>query len=1473
MKSKGTVMPSKLYFYHDLKREPISIDRSMDLVKAFPNLDWGDVSQVILEQAEQGFSLKINNKIVEVKEGQIKLKPLNFSVGILNQDRKVIELSTVEEQVWISGHAGSGVTVEEFYNADFVDGFLISRVIGKKDEWILTTLTDLYINGQRINQGVDVAISHGMEVAIENQLIKVYPEEIHFFGSKIQTDLPERESSRYDLPLDFPNYHRSPRMILRSPDNTINLASPEQPPKQNNGNLLRMIVPPLAGIAATIGIGLAIGRGWLTLLTAMVTTVTMIFTVSQYFSSKKQFKQDKKDRKENYEEYLRDKVSEIWGYNQQQRLAADYHFPDMKSIGLMIDRIDSRIFEKSPQHFDFLNYRLGLATVPTSLNINYEQKSNQKKDAIAIRAEEAYESVAKLQELPIPVDLMHGVVGYIGNRRLVIEQLQLMLLQVATFHSYHDIEFVLIFPEEEKSDWWWSRWLKHTQLKALNIRGFIYNQRSRDQILGSLNTILKERKNAKIEAGRQEINFSPHIIILITDQSLIMDHVIMELLQDDPSELNVSLVYVEDVLSNLRENVKTVIDIRDSHTGNLIMKEGIVQNTFFEVDHFPKNFNKERAARNLGGLNHLQNLQSTIPDRLNFLQMYGVETVEELNIKQRWETGSPRKTMAVPIGWRAENDIVYLNLHEKADGPHGLLAGTTGSGKTEVIKDLITSLAVNFRPEHVAFLPIDFKGGALANDLKLFPHTLGSITNLDASSANRALASIQAEMKRRQKLFTKAEVSNINDYHTKADAGEKLEPIPHLIMISDEFAELKSQMPDFLDQLISVARVGRSLGVHLILATQKPAGVVNDQIWANSRFKIALKVADTADSKEILKTPDAADITQTGRGYLQVGNNEKYELFQTAYSGAPYKLNHDEEDSTLLIYQINELGQPELLNPDLSKGNDDSAGLQKSQMEAIVDYINEIFERDQYVKPAAVWLPPLENYIKMSDLQSVDFRTEWKTPGKTLSITLGLMDIPTQQIQRNLVINLSEDGHLCFFGSSGYGKSTALQTAILDVARHHHPDDVQMYIFDFGTNGLAPIRTLPHVKGFYSIDQEDDIRDWISDIQLIIEDRKSKLAEKLVSNTEMFYQKTGVKLPDLLIVIDAYEAKRPEKWDIDFDQVLLTILRSGSAIGIHVILNASRINDIRSNLLAGIKDRFMFFLNDDSDKTAILGRTREVVPDIIGRGLVRLDGEIQAAQIAVPVDANNSLEILDKIEELIKDMQNEAGLSNEDKNLNQPNKLRKQITSTQLERMPDVKKALSEGKIVLGTNNQQEVLYLHPEDQDLIIVSADDKDQLESLINNLKFTLEPTVIVGHDDVETFNQNTLPRLLDGSLSKQTILFYPAYQWLQDYDSNSFMIELGIKKMGTTEDGEYIPTALFETDNKFIVADIRGNFAVGEELKDELSIATTKIYSGDWDKRIFMDSNSEKPGNIRRSQYYVQIDDSISIVNRIKIEKNT
>ena len=268
-----------------------------------------------------------------------------------------------------------------------------------------------------------------------------------------------------------------------------------------------------------------------------------------------------------------------------------------------------------------------------------------------------------------------------------------------------------------------------------------------------------------------------------------------------------------------------------------------------------------------------------------------IDRIEEYPVLKQWAKSRTYENIKGQLGEKVGGAPCYLDVHEKYHGPHGLVAGTTGSGKSETLQTYILSLAVNYSPDDIGFFIIDYKGGGMANLFDGLPHMIGSISNLSGNQVKRAMISIKSENRRRQRVFSENGVNNINLYTKLYKNGEAKEPIPHLFIIIDEFAELKREEPDFMRELISVAQVGRSLGVHLILATQKPSGTVDDNIWSNAKFRLCLRVQDQQDSKDMLHKPDAAYLTQPGRGYLQVGSDEVYELFQSGFSGAVFDEN------------------------------------------------------------------------------------------------------------------------------------------------------------------------------------------------------------------------------------------------------------------------------------------------------------------------------------------------------------------------------------------------------------------------------------------------------------------------------------------------------------------------------------------------------------------------------------------------------
>ncbi|WP_236005868.1 type VII secretion protein EssC [Desemzia sp. RIT 804] len=1210
---------------------------------------------------EKRFSA-LNNLFPDMQKGSIQIVGSTFTVQFNNKtfegqlnERVSIRGDQAEFQLFLGDQVlakrydmstKNTLLISPQQNAHIQLAHIQLNVILKKDahsQWQYELLEGvLYINNRLVETQIGT-IDLGDELTFQDHKLKLTKNEVQIWGPvSLQVELQEVTFSKYDYPKDYPEYHRSPRIIYRNPEKKVEVKAPPQLPKKPSEQLLKIILPPLVMVTLLVVISIFQPRGLYIVLTLAMSLLTAVFSIQRYFTQKREYRKALEERANTYQSYLKSKAKDLYQDKKEQQNGQHYHYPSINEIEELTDSLNHRIYEKTPGHFDFLYYRLGLGRIPNSVDLTYSNKEREKKlDDLEAQGYHLFEQYQSLDKMPITVNLIDAPVGYIGPRKLVIEQLQLLVNQLAFFHSYHEVQFITIFPEEEKEDWNWMRWLPHAKLSNINVRGFVYNQRSRDQVLNSLYQILKERKSALDEKKKADdgVLFSPQYVVLVTDEKLILDHMIMEFFDQNPLALGCSIIFVQDVLSSLSQNVQTVIDIRDRNTGMLLMENGELKNTAFHLEHFPDSFDKEQIPRKLAPLKHLQSIKNGVPDTVTFLEMYQATRFEDLQVAKRWKEHSPHKTLAVPIGLRAMNDPVQLNLHEKAHGPHGLVAGTTGSGKSELIQSYILSLAVNFHPHDVAFLLIDYKGGGMANLFTHLPHLLGTITNLDGNQSLRALSSIKAELKRRQRLFSLNNVNHINQYQKLVKNGDVAEPLPHLFLISDEFAELKSEQPDFMKELVSTARIGRSLGIHLILATQKPTGVVDDQIWSNSRFKIALKVADRADSMEMLRTPDASEITQVGRGYMQVGNNEIYELFQSAWSGADYlpdKETQQIEDHT--IYMVNDLGQYEILNEDLS-GLDAVEEVKQipTELVAVIEGIQkEVFK--EKIKPIPKpWLPPLKERIYVENLHEVQFEEEWTKKKAPLKPIIGIIDLPDVQEQQTLQLDLRKDGHVLLYASPGYGKSTFLQTIMLDLARSQNPEQVEMYLLDFGTNGLLPLKELPHVADIFSADEHEKIRKYITRLTQEIKRRKKLLSQYSVANIALYEEVSGQTEPSLLIAVDSYEGIKGFPIEAEFESHLIQIAREGASLGIHIVMTAGRQANIRMNLSGNIKQQFVLKQNADDEARMVVGRTSLTIDDTPGRGLVRME-KPELLQVALPARGESNMALIQGMQTEVQNM-------------------------------------------------------------------------------------------------------------------------------------------------------------------------------------------------------------------------------------------
>ena len=567
------------------------------------------------------------------------------------------------------------------------------------------------------------------------------------------------------------------------------------------------------------------------------------------------------------------------------------------------------------------------------------------------------------------------------------------------------------------------------------------------------------------------------------------------------------------------------------------------------------------------------------------------------------------------------------------------MAGTTGSGKSEIVQSYILSLAVNFHPYEVGFLLIDYKGGGMANLFKNLPHLLGTITNLDGAESHRAMVSIKSELARRQRVFNEYGVNHINGYHKLYQLGKAREPIPHLFLISDEFAELKKEQPEFMKELVSTARIGRSLGIHLILATQKPSGVVDDQIWTNSKFKLCLKVQNEADSREMLKTPDAASIVQPGRAYLQVGNNEIYELFQSAFSGASYHEEQEREEGDQRVYLVNRIGQGQLINQDLG-GSLESNRIHKTQLDVVVGYVKNEFLKTKLPKVKSPWLPPLQPVMVSPLFERITDSAIHKE--LNLNIPVGIEDIPEEQKQIEYQIQFLKQGHVIFFASSGYGKTVFLETLLLGLCALNSVKNLHAYLLDFGNNALLPLKALPHVADYITYDNLEKQQKLMALLFKEMKQRKQLMADAMAQNFEIYNQMAEQPLPAIVLFIDNYDVVKELEMDENF---FVQLARDGVNLGIYLAITASRSSVVKYALMNQIKTKIAGYNYEPAEPRNIVGRSEYVLPEIKGRVLVK-DENVNMMQIYTPVPYSSGLEYNQNLQELIGKI---AGSSTEEK--------------------------------------------------------------------------------------------------------------------------------------------------------------------------------------------------------------------------------
>ena len=585
------------------------------------------------------------------------------------------------------------------------------------------------------------------------------------------------------------------------------------------------------------------------------------------------------ERQTKYGQYINEKIAEIDEEMEKQRGILLHNYVSANECTKIILNKDNRLWEREIEDFDFLTVRLGIGEVPLKAEISYpEEKFMMEEDELREIANVVAVKSKTLIGAPITFNFAEkNISAIVSNDETKIDNLiKNIIVQLITFHNYEDLNLVFLLEEDKKKKWEYVKTIPHVWNSSKEIRFFADNYDDMEKVSIYLEEELKQRLIEKEENKDLDYKAVKPYYLIITDNYKKIEklRIIKEILKQTEN-LGFGIICTTNDIFQLPKETKAFINLNESE-GQIIEKELTSSNQIKFVFNSPNIIQFDKICYMLSNIPIrcvASKKESSLPSSYSFLEMYDAGLIEQLNILERWKKNDTTLSLRAPIGVDDGGKNIYLDVHEKFHGPHGLVAGSTGSGKSEFIITYILSLAVNYHPYDVAFILIDYKGGGLAgafqkNNIRL-PHLVGTITNIDVAGLNRSLASIQSELKRRQVKFNMARnmtdegTIDISKYQKLYHDGIVKEPIPHLFIICDEFAELKQQQPDFMEELISVSRIGRSLGVHLILATQKPAGIVNEQIRSNSRFAICLKVQNKEDSRDMIGKNDAAYLKRT----------------------------------------------------------------------------------------------------------------------------------------------------------------------------------------------------------------------------------------------------------------------------------------------------------------------------------------------------------------------------------------------------------------------------------------------------------------------------------------------------------------------------------------------------------------------------------------------------------------------------------
>jgi S-DNA-T family DNA segregation ATPase FtsK/SpoIIIE len=1018
------------------------------------------------------------------------------------------------------------------------------------------------------------------------------------------------------------------------------IEAPPNLPEGKAGSIATSLLP-VAGVMSSVVMMTVVRNSQFAGLGAMILVVTLAGSLTLVFSQRGKAQRTRRTQREAYLAYLEDLREELSKEERERREQAQVLNPPPDALYDIV-RDPARLWERRRLDDDFLRVRVGTGEMPVRDLKLAQQGSSVLTPPDQFMLNEASALMARFStgtELPLTVPLDRvGNVSVIGRREDTLRVARALMVQTAATHAPDDVAIALAAPGDRIGDWEWAKWLPHL-LDPEQFDGPVAARRiapSLPQLARQIGPELRRRASYAAEvrrglSGKDALAMTSRLLVVADGHG---DDAV-ELPRPDEAvglrEMGVTVLHLLDE----RVQEPGSVTVRITVDGDRVVIEDLRQSEPVSargvVDEIGTPF-AEGLARMLAPLRLSAEAEADAPlsGPVDFAELLGIDDVARLDLDRLWAPRGERAFLRVPIGVSDSHEPVLLDLKESSElgmGPHGLCVGATGSGKSELLRTLVLALVATHPPEDLALVLVDYKGGATFAPFAGLPHVAGVITNLEnqAGLVERVHASLAGEVKRRQQVLKDAgNVADIGHYAAlRAEKRPDLEPLPHLFVVIDEFGELLTAKPDFIDLFLSIGRIGRSIGVHLLLSSQRIEGGKLKGLDTYLSYRLGLRTFSADESRTVLDTTDAFHLPPLpGFGYLKVDTSH-YERFKAGYVSGAYRgpVQRESEDTgpLALAYEAyNTLGQDEDTGPEEPQMRRRETG--PTEMGVMVRQIE-----DAGARPVRrIWLPPLPDAVP---LDKVAGPVEVGTRGTQLAgrrgplqVPLGILDDPTKQWQGQWYLDLTvAGGHAAVIGGPQSGKTTLLRTLALSLALTHTPQEVGIYGLDLVGGGLQALSGLPHVGGVAGRADRERAARTIDSVRAMLDQREELFRIHNIDSLEQLRTlRAAGRLPELasteiVLLIDGFGALRDDFEELD--DAVGDILKRGSGYGIHVVAGMLRWNDVRIATQSQFGTRVELRLNDPSESSIDRKLAETLSPEEKGRVLT--DRKL-FAQVALP---------------------------------------------------------------------------------------------------------------------------------------------------------------------------------------------------------------------------------------------------------------